>query len=57
MAVHQIFEYVEGVEEIILKESFKKPEAYNEKAPEVTEAAEETDVSEVKEETAEASEE
>jgi len=42
MAVHQIFEYVEGVEEVILNESFKKPEAYNESPAEVTEAAEDT---------------
>ncbi|UUX91840.1 FKBP-type peptidyl-prolyl cis-trans isomerase [Methanoplanus endosymbiosus] len=59
-AIYQIFEYVEGVEEVILKESFKKPEIYNEETAEVTEATEvaaETEVSEVKEETAEASEE
>ncbi|MDD4126583.1 MAG: peptidylprolyl isomerase [Methanomicrobium sp.] len=39
MAIYQIFEYIDGIEEVVLKESFKKPE---DKAIEpVEEAAEE----------------
>lgn len=45
MCVHQIFEYVDGVEEIELKENFKKPQAEAEpepveEAPEAEEAPE-----------------
>ncbi|MBP2132996.1 FKBP-type peptidyl-prolyl cis-trans isomerase SlyD [Methanomicrobium sp. W14] len=38
MAVYQAFEYVDGIEEIVLKETFKKPEK---KEPEPVENAEE----------------
>lgn len=39
MCVHQIFEYVDGIEEVELKETFKKPKTESEPEP-VTEAPE-----------------